>query len=205
MYEDDKGQFKGDALVVYFRPESVNLAIQMLDDSEFRLGTEGPMGRMRVQAADFSYKSQQEAPEKKSKKDQTKIIKRTQKLNKYNISSIGLKMCSHLSSKLADWDDDDPQVLQEVSSRWDKVVILKHMFSLQELEVSKPSTDHTCSTLKVYQEDPGAILEIKEDIREECSKLGEVTNVVLFDKEPNGVASVRFANAEAARACVNVC
>lgn len=38
-------------------------------------------------------------------------------------------------SKLADWDDDDPQVLQDTSSRWDKVVILKHMFTLQELEV----------------------------------------------------------------------
>lgn len=82
MYEDDQGQFKGDALVVYFRPESVALAIQMLDDSDFRFGTEGPMGRMRVQAADFSYKSQQEAPEKKNKKDQSKIIKRTQKMNK---------------------------------------------------------------------------------------------------------------------------
>ncbi len=54
------------------------------------------------------------------------------------------------------------------------------------------------------QEDPGAMLEIKEDIREECAKLGEVTNVVLFDKEPDGVASVRFANAQAARACVDV-
>jgi HIV Tat-specific factor 1 len=48
------------------------------------------------------------------------------------------------------------------------------------------------------------MLEIKEDIREECSKLGEVTNVVLFDKEEAGVASVRFANAEAASACVRV-
>lgn len=54
------------------------------------------------------------------------------------------------------------------------------------------------------QDDPAAILEIKEDIREECEKLGEVTNVVLFDKEPSGVASVRFANAEAAQACVRV-
>jgi HIV Tat-specific factor 1 len=80
MYEDDQGQFKGDALVVYFRPESVNLAIQMLDDSDFRLGTEGPSGKMRVQAADFSYKSQQEAPVKSNKKDQKKIIKRTQKM-----------------------------------------------------------------------------------------------------------------------------
>ena len=80
MYEDDKGQFKGDALVVYFRAESVNLAIQMLDDSDFRLGAEGSSGRMRVQAADFSYKSQQEAPAKTNKKDQKKIIKRTQKM-----------------------------------------------------------------------------------------------------------------------------
>jgi hypothetical protein len=83
MYEDDKGQFKGDALVVYFRPESVNLAIQMLDDSDFRLGVEGPMGKMRVQAADFSYKSQQEAPPKSSKKDLKKVIKKTQKLNRW--------------------------------------------------------------------------------------------------------------------------
>jgi len=83
MYEDDKGQFKGDALVVYFRPESVSLAIQMLDDSDFRLGVEGPMGKMRVQAADFSYKSQQEAPPKSSKKDLKKVIKKTQKLNRW--------------------------------------------------------------------------------------------------------------------------
>lgn len=80
MYEDDQGQFKGDALVVYFRPESVNLAVQMLDDTDFRLGTEAPLGKMKVQAADFSYKSQQEAPAKSSKKDQKKIIKRTQKM-----------------------------------------------------------------------------------------------------------------------------
>jgi len=31
-----------------------------------------------------------------------------------------------------------------------------------------------------------------------------VTNVVLFDKEEDGVASVRFANAQAAAACVRV-
>ena len=39
------------------------------------------------------------------------------------------------TSKLADWDDDDPQSIQDTSSRWDKVVILKHMFTLEELEV----------------------------------------------------------------------
>lgn len=49
------------------------------------------------------------------------------------------------------------------------------------------------------------MLEIKEDIREECARVGDVTNVVLFDKEPDGVASVRFANPEDAKACVRVC
>jgi HIV Tat-specific factor 1 len=47
-------------------------------------------------------------------------------------------------------------------------------------------------------------LDIKEDVREECAKLGEVTNVVLYDKEADGVASVRFADADAAKACVQV-
>ncbi|KAL8722424.1 MAG: hypothetical protein Q9225_001103 [Loekoesia sp. 1 TL-2023] len=171
LYTDDEGNFKGDALVVYFRAESIDLAIQMLDDTDFRLGQLAPGGKMRVAAADFSYKTQKDAPAKSSNKDKKKIIKKTQKLN----------------NKLADWDDDDPQAIQDTSSRWDKVVILKHLFTLKELE-----------------EDPAAILDIKEDIREECAKIANVTNVVLFDKEPDGVASVRFSNAEGARACVRV-
>ncbi|KAL9131249.1 MAG: hypothetical protein Q9217_000791 [Psora testacea] len=168
LYTDEGGKFKGDALVVYFRAESVDLAVQMLDDTELRFG-DGSSERMRVAPADFSYKQQKDAPQKSNIKEKKKIIKKTQKLN----------------NKLADWDDDDPQSLQDTSSRWDKVVILKHMFTLQELE-----------------EDPAAILDIKEDIRDECSKMGDVTNVVLFDKEPEGVASVRFSNAVAAEACV---
>ena len=55
------------------------------------------------------------------------------------------------------------------------------------------------------QEDPAAILDIKEDIREECAKLGDVTNVVLYDKELDGVASIRYSNESAAAACVRVC
>ena len=35
--------------------------------------------------------------------------------------------------------------------------------------------------------------------------MGEVTNVVLFDKETDGVASVRYSNALAATECVRVC
>lgn len=83
MYTDETGKFKGEVLVVYFRPESVNLAIQMLDETDFRLGKSGPLGPMRVQPADFSFKSQQAAPVNTSTRDRRKIIQRTQKLNRY--------------------------------------------------------------------------------------------------------------------------
>lgn len=141
MYTDDDGKFKGELLVVYFRPESVNLAIQMLDDSDFRLGVAGPQGPMRVQAADFSFKSQQEAPTKTNMRDKKKIIKRTQKLNKYDPTSPANLTAADGSSKLTDWDDDEPAALVDTNSRFEKVVILKHMFTLQELDVrSAPST-----------------------------------------------------------------
>lgn len=87
--------------------------------------------------------------------------------------------------RLAEWDEDDVSVLPATSHRWDKVVILKHMFTLSEIE-----------------EDEELAEDIVEDTREECAKFGEVENVVLFDAEPEGVMSVRFANATAAKACV---
>lgn len=57
----------------------------------------------------------------------------------------------------------------------------------------------------VTKTDVEAILDIKDDVRTECSKIGEVTNVVLYDLEPAGVVTVRFAQPEDAQTCVEVC
>ncbi|KAI6785646.1 uncharacterized protein J7T54_005980 [Emericellopsis cladophorae] len=185
MYTNPDGSFKGDALVVFFKAPSVQMAIQLLDDSYFRYTTNGTTtGRIRVQEADSSFKKvhydqESAADEKtqakkpqKSSKDRQKIIKKTQKLE----------------AKLADWDDDDPYTAPgQAVSKWDKVVILKHMFTLQELE-----------------EDPTALLDIKEDVRDECEKLGTVTNVVLFDEEEDGIVTVKFKEVEAVDACIKM-
>ncbi|POS83797.1 hypothetical protein EPUL_005089 [Erysiphe pulchra] len=180
LYTDEEGKFKGDALIVFFKAPSVEMAIMLLDDTEFRLG-DSSSGRIRVQVADSSYKKVQQsnsAPDEKFKsntsismKEKQKIIKKTQKLD----------------ARLADWSDDESSKFTDASSKWDKVVILKHMFTLKELA-----------------EDPAAMLDIKEDIREECSKLGEVTNVILYDMEEDGVVSVRFSTVDAAIACVQL-
>lgn len=54
MYAREDGAFSGEALVVYFKEESVMLALSILDDAELRLGD--PSTRMTVKQADFSHK-----------------------------------------------------------------------------------------------------------------------------------------------------
>ncbi|KAK8873236.1 hypothetical protein PGQ11_003750 [Apiospora arundinis] len=195
LYTDDGGNFKGDALVVFFKPQSVEMAIMLLDDTDFRYSASGlPSGKMRVQAADSSYKkTQQETPEEAAAKaaaaetDKVVLSKPRDRAREQDKQKI-IKKTQKLDAKLADWDDDDPYGGQlETNVRKERLVILRHMFTLKELE-----------------EDPAALLDIKEDIREECSRLGQVTNVVLYDLEEDGVVSVKFKTPEAAEACVEM-
>ena len=57
-------------------------------------------------------------------------------------------------------------------------------------------------TVEELAEDAAAELDIIEDVREECKKFGKVTNVILYDKEEEGVMTVRFGDATAAASCV---
>ncbi|KAK9484019.1 hypothetical protein V1527DRAFT_471226 [Lipomyces starkeyi] len=181
IYTDDDGTAKGDALVVFFRAESVALAVDMLDESRIRVDgkrmvdgheieIENPV--IRVQPADMGYKVEKEAQpmQQRTAREKREILKSVQRLN----------------NKLTDWDDDDAEQLSTTNKRWNKIVILKHVFSLQELE-----------------EDLTAALDIKEDIRDGCEEIGPVTNVVLYDLEPDGVMSIKFRNEDDALDCVS--
>ena len=83
MYAREDGTFSGEALVVYFKEDSVNLAINILDDAELRLG--GPASRMSVQRAEFGHKNDKTGGETKPRKvvDRKKITKRIGKMQKY--------------------------------------------------------------------------------------------------------------------------
>lgn len=87
LYAREDGSFSGDALVVYFKEESVDLAVNLLDDVELRLGEPGP--RMKVQRAEFGHKYegggvQSENGEAKLRKtvDKKKISRRIGKMQK---------------------------------------------------------------------------------------------------------------------------
>ncbi|CAB4427595.1 unnamed protein product [Rhizophagus irregularis] len=163
LYKDDKDRLKGDALVTYLKEESVALACQLLDETQLR---PEEVSVIRVQKAQFREKEPKpDANQNDNKLDKKKVQKKL-----------------HQLEKKLDWYESEPGKKAE---RYNKIVILKHMFTLEELE-----------------SDITLLLDLKEDIRAECEKLGEVTNVILYDKEPEGVVSVKFKDQLSADACV---
>ena len=75
--------------------------------------------------------------------------------------------------KLEDLDSDDelgpaltaPGGFSNQAAKSGQVVVLEHMFTLDELE-----------------EDPSLLLDLKEVMREECAALEDVTNLVSYDE-----------------------
>lgn len=85
MYRDPETQaFKGEALVVYFKPESVDLAIQLLDDTYLRAARgvhSGPC--MRVERASFQDTPRPDAKAPLSDADKKSIQRRMNRMHKY--------------------------------------------------------------------------------------------------------------------------
>ncbi|XP_021513989.1 HIV Tat-specific factor 1 [Meriones unguiculatus] len=69
--------------------------------------------------------------------------------------------------------------------RHERVVILKNMFHPMD-----------------FEDDPLVLNEIREDLRVECSKFGQIRKLLLFDRHPDGVASVSFREPEEADCCI---
>ncbi|KAJ1673065.1 hypothetical protein EV182_005960 [Spiromyces aspiralis] len=182
LYRDSEGKLKGDALVTYYKAPSVQLAIDILDDTPFRdVDPKKPdqqVWKVHVQVAEFKAKDTlDERRSAEGAEDQSqarKVRKLDPKLVKRKLEQMEKKL---------DWFEGPTQMAE----KHQKVVILKHMFTPQELE-----------------EDVTLLIDLKEDVREECEKLGEVTNVKIYDKEDEGVISVKFRDKMSAAACVKV-
>ncbi|KAI0315475.1 hypothetical protein OF83DRAFT_353516 [Amylostereum chailletii] len=177
MYAREDGTFSGEALVVYFKEDSVSLAVSLLDDAELRLGDSTT--RMAVQKADFAHKQSTTSDSNDKPRKTVDRKKASRRLGK-------------MQKKLEEWNDEDsfgPSITtndeRPDANKNSRIVVLKHMFTLKELE-----------------EDASLMLDLKEDVREECEMLGDVTNVVLYDREPDGVMTVKFREPLSAQACV---
>ncbi|KAL3274889.1 hypothetical protein HHI36_019671 [Cryptolaemus montrouzieri] len=83
-----------------------------------------------------------------------------------------------MQEKLFDWR---PEKAFGERSKHERTVIVKNLF------------DPT-----IFDSDVGLILEFQQDLREECSKIGEVRKVIIYDRHPEGVAQINMGNPEEA-------
>nr|XP_029526086.1 HIV Tat-specific factor 1 isoform X1 [Oncorhynchus nerka] len=83
--------------------------------------------------------------------------------------------------KQLDWR---PEKKGEARKRHERVLIIQNMFH--------PSD---------FEEDPLVLNEYRDDLRTECEKFGQVKKVIIFDRHPDGVASVAFKEPEDADVC----
>ncbi|KAM8952717.1 17S U2 SnRNP complex component HTATSF1 [Pelodytes ibericus] len=88
-----------------------------------------------------------------------------------------------LQQKQLDWRPE--KKAGEVRKRFERVIIIRNMFHPKD-----------------FEEDPLVLNEIREDLRSECEKFGQVKKVLIFDRHPDGVASVSFKEAEESDACI---
>ena len=80
-----------------------------------------------------------------------------------------------------------PEKLRGMRDRHEKVVVIKNLFDPEE-----------------FVADPKKILEYQNDLREECSKVGQVKKVIVHDRHPDGVAQVFFKDVEEADMCIKL-
>ncbi|XP_054852868.1 HIV Tat-specific factor 1 [Eublepharis macularius] len=98
------------------------------------------------------------------------------------------KKCKDYKKKLSqqqkqlDWRPEKKP--GEVRMRHERVIIIRNMFHPKD-----------------FEEDPLVLNEIREDLRSECEKFGQVKKVIIFDRHPDGVASVSFKEMEEADVC----
>uniref|UniRef100_UPI00358FE21C 17S U2 SnRNP complex component HTATSF1 isoform X1 n=2 Tax=Myxine glutinosa TaxID=7769 RepID=UPI00358FE21C len=129
-------------------------------------------GILKVEPAKFSLKGDFDANKRKKRTKEQK--KKMQK-----------------QQRQLDWQPHKQQgsVSEEAESfgrkRHEKVVILRNFFHPQD-----------------FEEDPLVLSEIQEDLRSECEKYGVVRKVIIFDRHPDGVASVSFGVVTQADICV---
>ncbi|CAK7900818.1 hypothetical protein CAAN1_22S01706 [[Candida] anglica] len=188
-HDDDDSKFNGTALVVYYGPESVDLAVQMLDDTPWTAGVGTTSAvNIKVEPATAEMVISATSQEVIVTKSATEPASTTLTSNQKKLLQ---ERTLEMRRKIADWDGDatktTPTKAELIKQKiWSKTVLIKNMFRKEEL-----------------LEDPMLELDLKEDIQEECDKLGighDLTKVAVYDV--SGSVTVKFGKPQSSEMCV---
>ncbi|XP_078424564.1 17S U2 SnRNP complex component HTATSF1 [Cetorhinus maximus] len=174
--------------IIMQNPETEEYKIKLYKDKDGNLKGDGLCCFLKKESIDLALKFLDET-EMRGYKLHVEIAKFEMK-GQYDASKKKKKSKDYkkkllLQKKQLDWRPERKPGSSRL--RCERVVILKNMFHPKD-----------------FEEDPLVLNEIRDDIRLECEKFGQVKKTLVFDRHPNGVASVAFKEPEQADLCISM-
>ena len=171
-HKDGSNRLKGDASVCFARPESVGLALVLLDEAPFRPSVTNQNALvMRVTRAKF----EQQGSSYDTKRTKT-------------LSNAQRKVARIAALQAVGWDEEGENGRITGGRKGLCIIVLKHMFTLQELAEAK--------------DEDVVLAGLEKEIRQECAQWGTVEKITVFSKHPRGVLVVKFGQPHAASTAV---
>jgi len=181
--DDAEGECKGDASICYARPESVELALTLLDGAPFRL----PSAGITPKNADESNVLHVERAKFEERQDQGDQKQQKQKL----VSSAKRRVAKLAARQAMDWDDGEFNGRLTGGLKGLRIIVLKHIFRPDDLKRKGGNSTGD-------DEEEQLLGELELRVRTECEKFGDVEKMTLFSRHPDGVVVVKYAQPGAA-------
>lgn len=168
--------------MIFRDPGSNKLKVKLYAEADGQLKGDGLCHYIRVESVDLALKllDGSDVRGKKIKVQRAKFEMRgeynpTLKPKKKKKDKEKLKK---MQEKLLDWRPDQ---LRGERPKHERIVIVKNLFAPE-----------------LFDTEVHLIIDYQRDLREECSKCGNVRKVVIFDRHPEGVAQINMGDAEEA-------
>jgi HIV Tat-specific factor 1 len=184
---ENEPELTGEALIVYLREESAQLAVNILDESYFR-----PSHMIRVSLAERKPPTEGDADT--LKESDTKKSTDAKKAWKDHMQRMSRRLEWTTNDNVDAEEEVERVAQQKLRDRYQKVAIICNLEDPEKLETMD------------FPERRTFLIELKEDLLEECDQFGTVVSVTILvrSREEGGcTAAVRFKNANSASVCVS--
>jgi RNA recognition motif-containing protein len=172
------GELKGDASICYARPESVELALQILDENLFRDGA-----ILSVQRAKFEQRGDDNTGDNKSSNGGGGGG--TQRKQRRVISEAKRRVARLAAIQAVGWDEgENGRIAGGLKGL--RIIVLMNMFDPKELVLGNDDDNENDN------ESTQQLRTLEREIHTKCEEIGAVEKITIFSKHPAGVVIVKF-------------
>mmetsp|Transcript_25722 Transcript_25722/g.36668 ORF Transcript_25722/g.36668 Transcript_25722/m.36668 type:complete len:269 (+) Transcript_25722:249-1055(+) len=171
------GKLKGDASICYARPESVELALQILDENLFRDGAILSVQRAKFEQHGSTFGDNNNKDDKSSSSGGGGKGGKRRRV----ISESKRRVARLAAIQAVGWDESENGRIAG-GLKGLRIIVLMNMFDPRELECDNGDDDDNDTRLRA----------LEREVHTQCEEIGTVEKITIFSKHPAGVIIVKF-------------